>query len=128
MVLNNQVSDLKPIEKLPLLKVLLAQGNQIASISGLKKLLIVKLERQHIQWEIEGDNLSCLDLRGRITDINGTVPMICVDPKMGSYDPRSKIVSIPEGKTHLTLGFEGECEDVPFSGTIDCVLKPKVKE
>ncbi len=127
-LINNQVSDLKPIEKLPLLKVLLAQGNQIASISGLKKLLIVKLERQHIQWEIEGDNLSCLDLRGRITDINGTVPMICVDPKMGSYDPRSKIVSIPEGKTHLTLGFEGECEDVPFSGTIDCVLKPKVKE
>ena len=51
------MSDLKPIEKLPLLKVLLAQGNQIASISGLKKLLIVKLERQHIQWEIEGDKI-----------------------------------------------------------------------
>ena len=127
-VMNNQVSDLTPITKLPLLKALLAQGNRIASISGLQQLTIVKLDQQHLQWEIEGKNPCQLDLTNRLMDETGEVPMIMISPSMGSYNQKTKIISLHEGITQLTFKFDSQEGNISFNGVIDCLVKPKLKE
>ena len=120
-IMNNHVKTLAPVMQLPHLLALLAQGNQISSIYGLKKIPIISVENQFIEWTTPMNfKANRFRLKDQLVDIDGTVPsIVTLIPKSIDYDAKTNELELTEFlKDEIKILFHNQNQDFPFSGEL----------